>query len=120
LCSAPATGLIEFASASSRALLKRHLGLENGRIATSLLRRHELRLELGDRVLFVRIARTDNLCLLMLDEHDRRIEKLSTRERQILEEVGASNANEAIALALGIAPRNRRKASRRRLPKCAG
>ena len=102
LCSA--TGVVEFGSASSRALLKHYLGLDNGRVPTSLLARRELSLRSGDRTLHLRIARTDNLHLLMLEERDTRVEKLSARERQVLECVGAGNANEAIALELGIAP----------------
>jgi DNA-binding CsgD family transcriptional regulator len=102
LCSA--TGVIEFGSASSRALLKRYLGLDNGRVPTSVLARRELRLRDGGRSLDIRIARTDNLHLLMLEERDTRIEKLTARERQVLKHVVVGKANEATALELGIAP----------------
>ena len=102
LCSG--TGVIEFASASSRALLERYLGLDNGRVPVAVLGRRELRLRDGDRLLDVRIARTDNLHVLMLEEHDKRTERLSPRERQVLDQVVVGNGNEAVALELGIAP----------------
>jgi len=102
LCSA--TGVIEFGSASSRALLKRYLGLDNGRVPTSVLVRRELRLRDGVRSLYVRIARTDNMHLLMLEERDTRIETLTERERQVLEQVVVGKANQGVALELGIAP----------------
>ena len=102
LCSG--TGVIEFASASSRTLLERYLGLDNGRIPVAVLGRRELRLRDGDRVLDVRIARTDNLHVLMLEERDKRAERLSARERQVLDQVVAGNGNEAVAFELGIAP----------------
>jgi DNA-binding CsgD family transcriptional regulator len=102
LCSG--TGVIEFASASSRALLERYLGLDHGRIPAAILGRRELRLRGADRRLDVRIARTGSLHVLMLDERDNRIEKLSVRERQVLEQVVGGKGNEAVALELGIAP----------------
>jgi DNA-binding NarL/FixJ family response regulator len=102
LCSA--SGVIEFGSASSRALLVRYLGLENGRVPTSVLARRALTLRDGDRTLRVRIARTDNLRLLMLEERDTRMEKLTARERQVLEQVVLGKGNDAVALELGIAP----------------
>jgi len=102
LCSP--TGVIEFASASSRDLLKRYLGLENGRVLTAVLARRELTLRDGDRSLRIRTARTDNLHLLMLEERDLRIEKLTTRERQVLEQVVVGKGNDAVALELRISP----------------
>jgi DNA-binding NarL/FixJ family response regulator len=102
LCSA--SGLIEFGSASSRALLKHYLGLDNGRVPTSVLARRELRLRDGGRSLHVRIVRTDNMHLLMLEEHDARAETLTAREQQVLELAARGRENEAIALELGIAP----------------
>jgi len=101
LCSG--SGLIEFASASSRALLDRYLGLDNGRVPTSVLARRKLIARAGDRSLHIRTARTGNLHLLMLEERDRRIERLSTREREVLDHVLLGKANDAIALHLGIA-----------------
>jgi DNA-binding NarL/FixJ family response regulator len=97
-------GLIEFASPASRALLERYQGIENGRVPEAVLRRRELLLARADRRLQVRIARTGALYVLMLDERDTRIEKLTTRECQILEHVARGKENDAIALDLGIAP----------------
>lgn len=102
LCSV--SGVIEFGSASSRALLARYLGLEQGRVPSSVLARRELTLRDGDRSLQIRIARTGNLHVLMLEERDARIEKLTARERQVLEQVLLGKGNDAIAVELGIAP----------------
>jgi DNA-binding NarL/FixJ family response regulator len=102
LCSR--AGVIEFASASARALLERYLGTENGRLPTAALRRRELLLVHAERRLHVRVARTGNLRVLLLDEHDARIEKLTPRERQVLQHVARGKENDAIALELGIAP----------------
>jgi DNA-binding CsgD family transcriptional regulator len=97
------TGVIEFGSASSRALLQHYFGLDNGHVPTSLLARRELSLRDGSQSLHVRIAHTGNMHLLMLEERDSRVEKLTARERQVLEHVVVGKANEATALELGIA-----------------
>ena len=102
LCSA--AGVIEFGSASSRALLARYRMLEDGRVTATLLARRELTVRDGDRLLQVRIARTDNLHVLMLEERDRRVEKLTGREREVLEQVVVGKGNDAVAHELGIAP----------------
>jgi DNA-binding CsgD family transcriptional regulator len=101
LCSG--SGVIEFASASSRALLERYLRLDEGRVPNSILARPALTVQAGDRSLHIRIARTGDLQLLMLEERDARIERLSVREREVLDQVLLGKANEAIALHLGIA-----------------
>lgn len=102
LCSA--SGVIEFGSASSRALVERYLRLDNGRVPTAVLARRQLTLRDGDRSLQIRTARTGNLYLLMLKEHDNRVEQLTPREREVLEHVLLGKGNDAIALELGIAP----------------
>jgi DNA-binding NarL/FixJ family response regulator len=102
LCSR--NGVIEFASAASRALLHRYLGFDNGRVPAAVLDRPEWQLARGERRLQIRIARTGGLHVLILDERDLRAEKLTPRERQILELVALGQENEAIALELGIAP----------------
>ena len=96
-------GVIEFASPSSRAVLERYLGIENGRVPLAVLGRRKIRVAHADRRLDVRIAQTDSLHVLMLDERDTRIEKLTTRERQILEHVALGKENDEIALELGLA-----------------
>jgi DNA-binding NarL/FixJ family response regulator len=102
LCSA--AGVIEFGSATSRALLEQYRMLENGRVISTLLARRELTVRDGDRLLQVRIAPTDNLNVLMLEERDGRFEKLTGREREVLEQVVVGKGNDAVALELGIAP----------------
>ena len=97
-------GVIEFASPSARGLLQRYLGVQNGRIPEDLLARRELVLAQPDRRLHVRIARTGGLHVLVLDERDTRVERLTARERQILERVASGKENDEIALTLGIAP----------------
>jgi DNA-binding CsgD family transcriptional regulator len=102
LCSGE--GVIEFAAPSARGLLKRYLVVENGRVPTEVLYRRELVLARASRRLHVRIARTGALYVLVLDERDVRVERLSAREREVLERVACGEVNDEIALALGIAP----------------
>jgi DNA-binding NarL/FixJ family response regulator len=97
-------GIIEYASPSSRVLLERYLEIEDGRVPASVLRRRTLLLADVDRRLHVRLAQTGSLHVLMLDERDTRIEKLTARERQIVEQVKLGKQNDEIALELGIAP----------------
>jgi DNA-binding NarL/FixJ family response regulator len=97
-------GVIEFASPSSRALLERYLGIDNGRVAAGLLKRRKSLLAQGERRLSIRIARTGALYVLLLEERDSRIERLTARERQILEHVALGQENDAIGFELGIAP----------------
>jgi DNA-binding NarL/FixJ family response regulator len=101
LCSR--AGVIEFASPTARALLERYLRIENGRLPAAALQGRELLLAHAHRRLHVRIARTENLRVLLLDERDARIESLTPRERQILGQAALGKENDAIALELGIA-----------------
>jgi DNA-binding NarL/FixJ family response regulator len=101
LCSGK--GAIEFASPSSRALLQRYLEIENGRVPAEVLGRRKLCLAHADRRLHIRIAQTGGLNVLLLDERDMRIDKLTARERQILEQVASGKENDEIALKLGLA-----------------
>ena len=101
LCSA--TGIIEYASRRSRALLKRYLGLDNGRLPSTSLRRDTITLVDDDVRLTIRIARTGALRILLLAEHDRRLERLTAREREVLDGVVHGWTNEEIALHLGLA-----------------
>jgi DNA-binding NarL/FixJ family response regulator len=97
-------GVIEFASPSSRALLERYLGMDNGRVAAGLLKRRKSLLAQGECRLSIRIARTGALYVLLLEERDSRIKRLTARERQILEHVALGQENDAIGFELGIAP----------------
>lgn len=97
-------GVIEFASPSARALLQHYLEMENGRVPAAVLSRRESRLVRAGRRLHIWIARADGLYVLVLSERDTRIEKLTARERQILEHVALGKENEQIGLEFGIAP----------------
>jgi DNA-binding NarL/FixJ family response regulator len=101
LCSS--RGVIEFASQSSRRLLERYLDVENGRLPERLLDRQELVVTRSGRRLTVRIARVGALHVLLLGESDARLEKLTPRERQILDRVAHGKANDEIAVELRIA-----------------
>lgn len=101
LCTAG--GVIEFASPAARSLLKRYVGIDNGRLPPALLSRRTLAFEDGDARLSVRIARTGGLRLLFLDEQDMRLGRLTPREREILDRVAAGRTNADIALELEIA-----------------
>jgi DNA-binding CsgD family transcriptional regulator len=100
---ASASGVIEFVSPTTRELLARYLGVKNGRVPRQVFAGGELLLERDGRRLQVRVARTSGGHVLLLDEHDMRIERLTTRERQILEYVANGKENDEIALILGIA-----------------
>ena len=102
LCSGE--GIIEYASPSSRALLDRYLEIEHGRVPANVLGHRSLVLAHADRRLHVRLAQTGGLHVLLLAERDIRIEKLTARERQILDRVKLGKQNDEIGLELGIAP----------------
>jgi DNA-binding CsgD family transcriptional regulator len=101
LCTAG--GVIEFASPAARSLLRRYLGVDNGRLPPALLSRRTLAFEDGDTRLCVRVARTGELRLLLLDEQDLRLGRLTPREREILDRVAAGRTNAEIAFDLEIA-----------------
>lgn len=96
-------GRIEFASRSSRALLARYLGVDNGRVPPELFERPQVVLADGDTRLTIRVGKAGSLRLLFLEEHDGRLDRLTARERQVLELVARGKENDAIALELGIA-----------------
>jgi DNA-binding CsgD family transcriptional regulator len=96
-------GVIEFASPSSRALLERYLSVTHGRLPAGVLGRTELVVARDDRQLTIRTARVGALHVLLLGERDLRLERLTPREREILERVARGRANDEIAAELGIA-----------------
>jgi DNA-binding NarL/FixJ family response regulator len=103
LCSGK--GVIEYASPASRALLARYLGVENGTVPAEVIARRELLVTRNGGRLQVRVARTGGLHVLLLDEQDLRVEKLTAREREVVERVAFGQDNDAIAVELAIAPR---------------
>jgi DNA-binding NarL/FixJ family response regulator len=101
LCSAG--GAIEFASPASRALLRRYLGIENGRLPAALLNRRTVVLANGNGRLTIRTAPSGGLRVLLLEERDERLDRLTSREREILDRVGRGRTNAEIGSELEIA-----------------
>jgi DNA-binding CsgD family transcriptional regulator len=101
LCSG--RGVIEFASRASRALLQHYLGVTDGHVPEGVLVRRRLAITRDHRRLTIRVARVGALHVLMLGERDLRLDRLTPREREILERVALGKANDEIAHELGIA-----------------
>ena len=101
LCSA--RGAIEFASPSSRALLARFAGVENGRLPTALLDQPTVVLAHGTERLTIRSAKSGELRVLLLERRDTRVDLLSPREREIVDRAARGQGNAQIAFELGIA-----------------
>jgi DNA-binding CsgD family transcriptional regulator len=101
LCSA--RGTIEFASHTSRALLARFAGVDNGRLPTALLAPPAVVLARGSERLTIRTAKSGELRVLLLERHDTRLDRLTRREREILDRVARGQTNAEIALELRIA-----------------
>ena len=96
-------GVIEFASPSSRALLEHYLGVANGRLPEGVIYQREFAIVRDDHRLSARIARVGALYVLLLGERDLKLEKLTSREREVLELVALGTENDEIAFKLGIA-----------------
>jgi DNA-binding CsgD family transcriptional regulator len=101
LCSA--RGTIEFASPTSRALLARFAGVGNGRLPTGLLAQPAVVLARGSERLTIRTTKAGELRVLLLERRDTRVDRLTRREREILDRVARGQTNAEIALALRIA-----------------
>lgn len=107
LCSA--SGVVEFASARSRALLTRYFAPTSDRVPSALLRafhRGDMRAvaECNGSRLIVRATRVGDLLLLLLGESDTRVDRLTVRQTEILRHVARGETDAEIALDLGIAP----------------
>jgi DNA-binding CsgD family transcriptional regulator len=96
-------GVIEFGSAPSRALLARYLELEDGRVPPRVLCLSELVVKRNTSRLTIRIAPTGNLRVLLLSERDCRIDLLTAREREVLDQLVRGCDTVEIAESLRIA-----------------
>jgi DNA-binding NarL/FixJ family response regulator len=101
LCSSQ--GRIEFASQTSYALLRRYLGIENGRVPAALLRRESSILKHSSGRLTIRVAKSGTLRVVLLDERSSQLDCLTAREREVLEGVAHGRSNAMIAMELDIA-----------------
>lgn len=110
---ASANGAIEFASAHSRELLRRHFGQHNGRLpddlAAAITTEDAIVTRTGDSRLTVRATRTGSLFVLLLSEESARVDRLTPRQREILAQVGAGLTDFEISERLEISPATVRK-----------
>jgi len=101
-------GVIEFASPQSRRLLAAYLRCPAGRIPAYVLtalrqRQRPIVLERDGQRLTVRAAPSAGLLVLLLGEEDTRLERLTPRQRTILEHLAHGETDAEIASAIGIA-----------------
>jgi DNA-binding NarL/FixJ family response regulator len=99
---ATARGTIEFASPRSRALRRRYFGIANGALPAALRSGTLVGRSSGGR-LTVRTARVDGLVVLLLGEDDGRVERLTSRQREVLALVAEGLTDPQIGERLGIA-----------------
>jgi DNA-binding CsgD family transcriptional regulator len=108
-----AQGVIEFASAESRHLLAEYLGPLEGRLPPWLSLRLQsagaVALDRGDRRLTIRSAELGGLTILLLGEADLRVDRLTPRQRTILEHIAGGATNREAGDRLGIAADTVRK-----------
>ena len=102
-------GVIEFASSASRRLLARYLAGANGGLPESItarLLRGEcfVTAEREGRRLTLRAVRSAGLLVVMLGEEDVRLDRLTLRQRMILEHIARGQTDAEIAADLRIAP----------------
>jgi DNA-binding CsgD family transcriptional regulator len=96
-------GAIEFASPESRRLLATYVACENGHVPDALLHGPVLvTAERDGRRLTVRTTRSGDLLVLLLGEEDVRLDRLTTRQRTILQHVASGQTDTQIAVDLGI------------------
>ena len=106
LCSAG--GVIEFASPQSQRLLATYVEGVNGRVPKSVMsalrnREQPVVFEHGDRRLTLRGAEISGLIVVLLGEEDTRLDRLTPRQRTILERLARGETDAQIAAATGIA-----------------
>jgi len=108
-----AQGVVEFASAESRRLLAEYLGPLEGRLPAwlTLRLRHAgaVAIDRGDRRLTIRAAELGGLTILLLGEADLRVDRLTPRQRTILEHIAGGATNREVGDRLGIATDTVRK-----------
>jgi DNA-binding CsgD family transcriptional regulator len=102
------SGVMEFASTRSRRLLATYFGSENGSLPQGLraaLRgpRGAVSVERDGRRLTVRAARSAGMLLLLLGEQDARIDRLTPRQLEILEQVASGATDAGVGAVLGVA-----------------
>jgi DNA-binding NarL/FixJ family response regulator len=107
LCSS--RGVIEFASPQSRRLLESYLQCTNGRLSEPVLRALEHRqqpfvVQREGRRLTLRAAHSAGFLVLLLGEEDMGLDRLTPRQRAILEHVAHGDTDAQIASGIGIAP----------------
>lgn len=100
-------GVMEFASPRSRRLLATYFGSENGSLPEGLRAalhepRRTVSVERAGRRLTVRAARSAGMLLLLLGEHDARIDRLTRRQFEILEQVASGATDAAVGAVLGV------------------
>jgi DNA-binding NarL/FixJ family response regulator len=100
-------GVIEFASSRSRQLLATYFGQTNGCLPRGLRDAvrdaRSLSVERDGRRLMVRATRSAGMLLLLLGEQDARLDRLTRRQREILEHVASGATDAAVGAALGVA-----------------
>jgi DNA-binding CsgD family transcriptional regulator len=101
-------GVMEFASPRSRRILATYFGSENGSLPRGL--RAALRgtggvvsVERHGRRLTVRTTRSAGMLLLLLGEHDARLDCLTRRQLEILEQVASGATDAEVGSVLGVA-----------------
>jgi DNA-binding CsgD family transcriptional regulator len=102
-------GVIEFASRRARQTLETYFGRACTRLPEPLRSAiagdwGPLRTVRGDRALTIRVVRAETLFVLLLEELDTRVERLTRREREILDRVALGETDAEIASALQVAP----------------
>lgn len=103
------SGVMEFASPRSRNLLATYFGSENGNLPQGLRAalhrsRDTVSIERDGRRLTVRAARSAGMLLLLLGEQDGRLDRLTPRQLEILEQVASGATDAAVGAVLGVAP----------------